>query len=68
VLAWFTGNIGLHHVHHIAPKIPNHRLQECHDGHPVFDRSPKITLRSGMRAMRLALWDEDRKRLVGFSS
>ena len=22
VLNWFTGDIGLHHVHHVAPKIP----------------------------------------------
>ena len=66
ILAWFTGDIGLHHVHHVAPKIPNHRLRECHDDNPVFHESPTITLRSGMRAMRLALWDEDRRRLVSF--
>jgi omega-6 fatty acid desaturase (delta-12 desaturase) len=66
VLAWFTGNIGLHHVHHVAPRIPNHRLQECHDHNPLFQKSPTVTFRSGMRALRLALWDEDRKRLVSF--
>jgi omega-6 fatty acid desaturase (delta-12 desaturase) len=66
VLAWFTGNIGLHHVHHVAPRIPNHRLQECHDRNPLFQKSPTVTLRSGTRALRLALWDEDGKRLVSF--
>lgn len=66
MLAWFTGNIGLHHVHHVAPRIPNHRLQECHDENPLFQKSPTVTLGSGMRALRLALWDEDRKRLVSF--
>jgi len=66
VLQWFTGSIGLHHVHHAAPRIPNYRLQSCHDDNPVFHHSPTITLRSGMSALRLALWDEERHRLVAF--
>lgn len=66
VLQWFTGSIGLHHVHHVAPRIPNFRLQSCHDAAPLFARSPVITLSSGMAALRLALWDEDRGRLVRF--
>ena len=66
VLQWFTGSIGLHHVHHVAPRIPNYRLQRCHDSNALFASSPVITLRSGMSALRLALWDEERQRLVGF--
>ena len=34
VLQWFTGNIGLHHVHHLSPRIPNYALQRCHDENP----------------------------------
>jgi omega-6 fatty acid desaturase (delta-12 desaturase) len=66
VLQWFTGSIGLHHVHHVAPRIPNYRLQSCHDSHTLFAKSPVITVRTGMSALRLSLWDEDRHRLVGF--
>jgi omega-6 fatty acid desaturase (delta-12 desaturase) len=66
VLQWFTGSIGLHHVHHVAPRIPNYRLQSCHDSHTLFAKSPVITVRTGMSALRLALWDEDQHRLVGF--
>jgi omega-6 fatty acid desaturase (delta-12 desaturase) len=66
LLQWFTGSIGLHHVHHVAPRIPNYRLQSCHDASELFAQSPVITLRSGMTALRLALWDEDRQRLVRF--
>jgi omega-6 fatty acid desaturase (delta-12 desaturase) len=66
VLQWFTGSIGLHHVHHVAPRIPNFRLQSCHDATPLFAKSPVITPLSGMAALRLALWDEDRQRLVRF--
>ena len=66
VLQWFTGSIGLHHVHHLAPRIPNYRLQSCHDSSPVFEQSPVITVRSAMASLRLALWDEERGRLVRF--
>jgi acyl-lipid omega-6 desaturase (Delta-12 desaturase) len=66
VLQWFTGSIGLHHVHHVAPKIPNYRLQSCHDANEMFHDSPVVTLRSGTAGLRLALWDEERERLVGF--
>ena len=66
ILQWFTGSIGLHHVHHVAPRIPNYRLQSCHDANPLFAQSPVITARSGMASLRLALWDEDRRRLVRF--
>ena len=66
ILNWFTGDIGLHHVHHVAPKIPNHRLRECHNENELFHKSPVVTIRSGMSALRLALWDEDRQRMITF--
>ena len=66
VLQWFTGSIGLHHVHHAAPKIPNYRLQSCHDENALFHQSPVVTLWSGTAALRLALWDEERGRMIRF--
>jgi acyl-lipid omega-6 desaturase (Delta-12 desaturase) len=63
---WFTGNIGVHHVHHLAPRIPNYRLQRCHDENQIFHAAPVVTPRTGMAALRLALWDEDRRRLIRF--
>ncbi len=66
LLQWFTGHIGMHHIHHLAPKMPNYRLQRCHDENPVFQDAPVVTVRSGMAALRLALWDEDRQRLSRF--
>ena len=67
VLQWFTGNIGLHHVHHLAPRIPNYRLQSCHDATPMLHVAPVLTLRDGISALRLALWDEEQRRMVRFS-
>jgi len=66
VLQWFTGSIGLHHVHHVAPRVPNYHLVPCNDASTIFAKSPVLTLRSGMASLRLALWDEDRERLVSF--
>jgi len=66
VFQWFTGSIGLHHIHHLSPRIPNYRLQRCHDDNVLFQSAPEVTFRSGMAALRLALWDEDRRRMVRF--
>ncbi len=66
VLRFFTGNIGLHHVHHLSHRIPNYNLQAAHDENEVFHSVPVLTLRSGLRATRLKLWDEDRQQLVPF--
>jgi omega-6 fatty acid desaturase (delta-12 desaturase) len=65
-LQFFTGNIGLHHVHHLSTRIPNYNLQRAHDENPVFHDVPKLTIRDGVRALRLKLWDEELGRLVGF--
>lgn len=66
VLQWFTANIGLHHIHHINSRIPNYRLQECYDQHPVFQHVTKITLWQSIKCLRLALWDEEAGKLVTF--
>jgi omega-6 fatty acid desaturase (delta-12 desaturase) len=67
VLQWFTGNIGLHHVHHLGPRIPNYKLERCHTENPLFHDVTVLTLRQSLATMRLALWDEDQQRLVGYS-
>jgi omega-6 fatty acid desaturase (delta-12 desaturase) len=67
VLQFFTGNIGLHHVHHLNARIPNYNLQRAHDDNAIFHGVPTITLGDGLRAVRLKLWDEDRRALVTFA-
>lgn len=66
VLQWFTGNIGFHHVHHLSPSIPNYRLERCHEENPIFQKATIVTLMSGLRSLRVHLWDEQRRRLVGW--
>ena len=64
VLQWATGNIGLHHVHHLNARIPNYRLQEVLDSVPELRRVTTLTLRDSFRCVRLALWDEQQRKLV----
>jgi omega-6 fatty acid desaturase (delta-12 desaturase) len=64
VLQFFTGNIGLHHVHHLSAKIPNYHLQRVHDECAIFRDVPSVSFADGLRAVRLKLWDEEKARLV----
>jgi acyl-lipid omega-6 desaturase (Delta-12 desaturase) len=66
-LRFFTGNIGLHHVHHLSARIPNYNLQRAHDDNAIFHDVPTLSLWDGLRAVRLKLWDEDRGRMVTFA-
>jgi acyl-lipid omega-6 desaturase (Delta-12 desaturase) len=65
-LRWLTANIGVHHVHHLASRIPFYRLPEVLRDHPRLRETSRITLRQSLRCVRLALWDEERQRLVPF--
>ncbi len=67
VLQWFTGNIGLHHVHHVRPTIPNYNLQQCCDDVPALQAVQPITFKASIRSLRLHLYDEKNQKLVGFS-
>lgn len=66
VLQWCTANIGLHHIHHVAARIPNYRLQAAFDAIPDLRRATTLTLPASVKTLWLTLWDEDEKRLVGF--
>jgi len=66
VLQWFSGNIGFHHIHHLSPRIPNYHLQKCHRAEPLFQTVKPITLLSSFKSLTFRLWDEQRRRLVGY--
>ena len=68
VLHWFTGNIGYHHIHHLAPRIPNYRLRAAFESSPLLQRAPRLTLRTSLGCARLKLWDEERGCMVGLAA
>jgi omega-6 fatty acid desaturase (delta-12 desaturase) len=67
VLQFFTGNIGLHHVHHLNARIPNCNLQRAHDSSPTLAAVPTLSLWAALRAVRFKLWDEQAGKLVTFA-
>jgi len=66
VLQWFTGNIGLHHLHHLRPRIPNYHLQQAYNETPAIHGIQPLSLRGTLRALRMNLYDELRQQLVSF--
>jgi omega-6 fatty acid desaturase (delta-12 desaturase) len=66
-LQFFTGNIGLHHIHHLNARIPNYNLQRANDASPIFAAVPTLSLWDGLRSVRFKLWDEQAGRLVTFA-
>jgi omega-6 fatty acid desaturase (delta-12 desaturase) len=66
VLQWFSGNIGFHHIHHLSPRIPNYRLEKCHQAEPLFQTVKPVTLFSSLKSFSFRLWDEQQRKLVGY--
>lgn len=67
LLQWFTGNIGFHHIHHLAPGIPNYLLEKAYKENMLFQNVETFTLITSIKTMFLNLWDEDNQKLVPFS-
>ena len=67
LLNWFTGNIGVHHVHHLSAKVPGYRLQEVLRDYPELRGIGRVTLLDSLRCVKLALWDEQRRKLISFA-
>lgn len=65
-LRWFTGNIGIHHVHHLVSRIPFYRLPDVLRAFPELREVNRFTVPQTLRPMMLALWDEEKRKLVTF--
>jgi acyl-lipid omega-6 desaturase (Delta-12 desaturase) len=67
LMAWFTGNIGYHHIHHLNHRIPFYRLPEVYQSIPEL-RTAKITSLNPIevfRCLRLKVWCVESQRMVG---
>jgi omega-6 fatty acid desaturase (delta-12 desaturase) len=66
IMAWFTGNIGYHHIHHLNARIPFYRLPEVLKKIPEL-QTPKTTSLNPVeiiRCLRLKVWDVESQRMV----
>ncbi len=66
-LLWFSGNIGVHHVHHMSSGIPLYRLPEVLRNHPELSKVGRLGFWDSLACVRLALWDAENRRMVSFS-
>jgi omega-6 fatty acid desaturase (delta-12 desaturase) len=66
LLQWFSGNIGFHHLHHLSPRIPNYNLERCQKENPTFNCVEPLSLRTSLHSLRLRMYDEERRQLIGY--
>lgn len=66
-LGWATGNIGIHHVHHLYSRIPFYRLPQVLRDFPELADVRRVTLWESFKYARLRLWDQAAQRLVPIS-
>jgi len=67
VWQWLTGNIGIHHIHHLSSHIPNYNLQRCNEENPILEKYVTVlTFTSSLKCIFNKLWDEDSERMISF--
>jgi omega-6 fatty acid desaturase (delta-12 desaturase) len=67
VMAWLTGNIGYHHIHHLNSKIPFYRLPEvmAHIKELQTCKRTSLNIKEVIACLRLKIWDQDKNKMVG---
>lgn len=65
-LNWLTGDIAVHHVHHLNSRIPNYRLREVLVDHPELEDVSRVEFWPSFRCAFLHLWDDETQKMVDF--
>ncbi len=67
IMAWFTANIGYHHIHHLNARIPFYRLPEVLREMPELQTARTTSLHPVdiFRCLRLKVWDVEAQRMIG---
>jgi omega-6 fatty acid desaturase (delta-12 desaturase) len=67
VMAWLTGNIGYHHIHHLNSKIPFYRLPEVMAQIKELQscKRTSLNIKEVIACLRLKIWDQDKRKMVG---
>jgi acyl-lipid omega-6 desaturase (Delta-12 desaturase) len=67
VFQWLTGNIGLHHIHHLSSKIPNYHLTRVQEENPILTQYvTTVGFWESLSFMFHHLWDEENQRMISF--
>jgi len=67
IMAWFTGNIGYHHIHHLNHRVPFYRLPEVYRAIPELRQARTTSLHplDIIRCLRLKVWCVETQQMVG---
>jgi omega-6 fatty acid desaturase (delta-12 desaturase) len=64
---WLTGNIGIHHIHHLSSLIPNYNLEKCMKENPILTKYvTQITFFESLKTMRNKLWSEEMSKMISW--
>jgi len=67
VLQWLTGNIGIHHIHHLSSSIPNYNLPKALKEHKILSEYVTVVkLKDTFKIIKSKLWDEDLQKMLSF--
>jgi omega-6 fatty acid desaturase (delta-12 desaturase) len=66
IMAWFIGNIGYHHIHHLNHRIPFYRLPEVYQAFPELRTAKTTSLHplDILRCLRLKVWCVETQSMV----
>jgi len=68
VFQWMTGNIGIHHIHHLSSLIPNYNLEKCMKENAILNKYVTVvTFWQSLKMISHKLWDEERQRMISFA-
>jgi omega-6 fatty acid desaturase (delta-12 desaturase) len=69
IMAWFSGNIGYHHIHHLNHRIPFYRLPEVYRAIPELRKAKTTTLMPVdiFRCLRLKVWCVKSQRMTALN-
>jgi len=66
ILQYASGNIGLHHLHHLSHAIPNYNLEKCMNDNELFQTPITLTLKESFHCAFLNIYDEESQSLISF--
>ena len=67
VFQWLTGNIGIHHIHHLSSLIPNYNLEKCMKENKILNKYvTTIGFWESLKMIKYKLWDEERCKMISF--
>ena len=68
VWQWLTGNIGIHHIHHLSSLIPNYNLERCMKENPILSKyANHMTFTESLMTMKNKLWSEDLQKMISWA-